>query len=105
MAGCIMATLPIFNTNNTDLMLMQNKWASQLNPLLRNPLSQGLLITGVSLSANTPLAINHLLDRMQQGWLLTDINTSAKVWRTQPLNNKTLTLEADANTTISLLVY
>lgn len=100
-----MASLPIFTTTIKDLSLMQTKWASQLNPLLSNPLNQPGFIKNVTLIANTPLAINHLLGQVQQGWFITDIDSNATVWRTQPFNKLTLTLEASANTTINLTVY
>jgi hypothetical protein len=87
------------------LPLLQTQWAALLNPVLANPILQGLQLTGIKLLANTPFVINHLLSRNQIGYFITDITSNANVWRTAPLNNKTLTLEASANTTLALWVY
>ena len=83
----------------------QSKWAAALNPLLANVLVQGGQISNVALVANTPQSINHLLGKTQTGWILTDQNAAAEVYRTQPFNDLTLTLEASATCTISLWVY
>jgi hypothetical protein len=87
------------------LDLMQTKWASTLNPLLALPIVAGNQISNVVLTANKPLAINHLIQRMPQGWFLTDINANTAVWRTAVYTNTTITLESSANVTISLWVY
>ena len=80
-------------------------WAQQLNPVIANPIVQGVAITSVTLDANTPKTFSTTLNRMQQGWFLTDIMSAAKVWRTEAFNTTTITLEADADTTISIWVY
>ncbi len=85
--------------------LANPKWASQLNPILANQLIQGNLLTGITLAATTPLAINHLLQRMMVGWFIVDQNSSAIIWRTQPFNSINLTLESSANTTLNLWVF
>lgn len=86
-------------------MLMQKQWASQLNPLLDNPIIQGFSISNISLVANVPITLNHYLGRQMQGWFITDINSNAIIWRTKPMNSQTLTLEANANTVVSLWIF
>lgn len=81
------------------------RWPSILNPIISIPMLSGIPLNNISLVINKPLAINHLLQRMQQGWIVTDNTGNAVVWRTQPFNQTTLTLESDANTTISLWVF
>jgi hypothetical protein len=98
-------SLPIFQDLNKNFMLHQTSWKAAITPVIQNELNQGLLITNVALSANTPLAINHMLSRLQIGWQLTDITTNSNIWRTQPFNSSTLTLESSADTTISLWVF
>lgn len=103
-------SLTKFHTTIKELSLLMTSWPSQLDPLLKDPTNNGILLNGVnnagiSLAANTPLAINHLLQRTQQGWMLTDINSNANVWRTQPFNTTTLTLESDADVSIKLFVF
>lgn len=85
--------------------LAQTKWAATLNAILSLPILNGTQITNVKLVANTPLVINHLLQRMPQGWFLTDNTANTSVWRTAAFNNLTITLEASANTTISFWIY
>lgn len=97
-------SLPIFNTSDRILSMLQTRWSSLLNPLLSNPVSKGNLLTDIPL-INGVTVINHLLDRDQQGWIITDQDAAANIYRSQPLNDKTLTLTSDAATTVSLLVY
>lgn len=85
--------------------LAQTKWAGTLNPIIATPFLGGNQITGISLTANTPLAINHGLQRDPQGWFLTDNTANAVIWRTKSFNSLILTLESSANTTISFWVF
>lgn len=85
--------------------LAQTKWAATLNPVIALPILNGVLLTDIVLAANEPLAINHMLQRKQQGWMITDLTSNAAVWRTVAFNALTLTLEASANVTISIWVF
>lgn len=85
--------------------LAQTKWSGTLNPIIALPILNGNLITDISLTANIPKVINHLLQRMPQGWFLTDATADAIVWRTAAFNNLTITLESDADTTISFWIF
>ena len=84
---------------------MMPLWAAQLNPLLANVLTQGQPLNDVVLVANTPKTFNHGLGKNQTGFIVTDIQSAAIVYRTQPFNAQTITLEASANCTINLWVY
>lgn len=97
--------LNIFQTPDQPMMLMQKQWSSQLNPFLANILIQGRPITSIDLVANTPLTLNHYLGRQMIGWILIDNTAFCEVKRTQLLNSQTLTLEANADTTISLWCF
>lgn len=83
---------------------MLTKWSSILNPLLKKVLPQGLLLSNVAL-ANGDTTINHLLSRQMIGWFLTDIDGAAQIYRSQPLNDKTLTLTSSAAVTVSIWVF
>ncbi len=85
--------------------LANTKWAGTLNPVLAIPFLSGIQINSVNLVASVPLAINHLLQRLPQGWFLTDNTANAVVWRAAPFNQYTLTLESSADTTISFWVF
>lgn len=97
--------LNLFNDSDQTYMLQQKQWKSELDPLLSNPLTQGSLLKSINLTANTALVINHYLGRQMQGWFIVDNTSFCEIKRTAPLNNQTLTLEANANTTISLWVF
>lgn len=99
-----MAQLPLIKTS-VDLPVLMPKWKSQLDPVLANILSNGQLIQGIILAANTPLNINHSLGQLPNGWFPTDQTGFANLKRTQPFNTKTITLEASANTTISIWIF
>jgi hypothetical protein len=83
---------------------MTVKWASELDPILRNLLINGQLITNVVIKTGNNV-INHKLGRKQIGYIITDQNAQAQMYRSQPLNNLTLTLTSDADVTISLWVF
>lgn len=84
---------------------MLTKWSSALNPLLAVLLTQGIPLEGVFLPANTPTTLNHSLGRTQIGWFPSDQNANAQIWRTQPFNDQTITLQSSADVTINLWNY
>ena len=85
--------------------LAQTKWPATLNPIIALPILNGNQISNVSLTANVPKVINHLLQRMPQGWFLTDNTADTAIWRAANFNNLTITLESSADTTISFWVF
>lgn len=99
-----MAQLP--TNQSTDLVLsqMQTRWASILNPFLANPLNQMRQLEDITLVAGDNV-INHLLGYTMRGWVVTDITGASTVYRSAPLNNKTITLNASAPAIISLAVF
>jgi hypothetical protein len=96
--------LPIYQVKDKTLMQLQTVWKSQLTPAIQSPIIQGLQLDGVKLlvGANT---INHLLQRQMQGWMIVDINGAAAIYRSQPLNDTTLTLTSNAIVTVSIWAY
>jgi hypothetical protein len=86
---------------------MQTKWASQLNPVLRNALINGQLLPDVSL-INGITVVNHLLGRKLQGWLIVGINGAATVYDSQATNQTpqlTLVLNSNAAVSCNLWVF
>ena len=83
---------------------MQTIWKSQIDPILKIPMLSGLQLNNISLVSGVN-NINHLLQRTQQGWIITDQDASSSIYRSQPFNTLTLTLHASAPCTISLWVY
>lgn len=84
--------------------LAQDRWASQLNSVIQFAPTQGILLKNIPLVPGSNV-INHLLSRQQQGWVITDQDTAAIIYRSAPLNASTLTLTSDIPVTIALWVF
>lgn len=84
--------------------LAQNRWATDLNPIIKNVLIQGKLISNISITIGSN-QINHLLSKQQTGYFITDINGPAIIYRSLPLNDKTLTLTSNANCIVSIWMF
>lgn len=99
--------LPIFKSPDQTTMLIQNKWASELNPVLSNFLMDGNLLKSISL-VNGSNAVSHKLGRKLIGWFLTRQRAAANVHDNQDANqtpNLTLTLVSDANVIVDVFVF
>ena len=96
--------LPIFKTDDLTVMLMQTKWKSEIDPVISLPVLNGNLLTDIDLILGTTI-VNHKLSRKPQGWFITDINGAATVYRSQPFNDKNITLTASAAVTVNLWVF
>lgn len=83
---------------------MQTAWAASINPVLSLPINNGLLLRSIAL-VNGAFTFNHRLGRKMQGWILTDVNGSANIYRSQPLNDITLTLTSSAAVVVDLFVF
>jgi hypothetical protein len=97
-------SLPIFQSESRDLTLLQTSWSAQLNPLLKDPLNNGLLLKSVPLASGSNV-INHRLGRMLQGWYVVDINAAITIYRSAPKSALTLTLTASGTATVDLFVF
>ena len=90
-----------------DLPQMQTKWATQLDPIIANPILNGTQLKSVSLVTGTN-TVNHLLGKKLSGWIVTRIRASATLYDTQDTNQTpqlTLVLVASAPCVVDLLVY
>lgn len=99
--------LPKFGTANEELNLLQTTWAKQLDPLLRLPLNQSLLLKNVPLAVGANV-VNHLLGRKLQGWTVVRLRAAAAIYDTQdsnPIPNLTLNLSSSAAVVVDLLVF
>jgi hypothetical protein len=85
-------------------MLLQTRSKSLLDPLLESPVSAPLILENVALASGVTV-INHKLGRKLQGWILTDTNGAATVYRSAPKDAKTLTLTSTAAITCNILVF
>lgn len=100
--------LPIMLTNNQQVNSMQTLWSTQLNPVIMNPIVNGLQLTGISLVVGSNV-VNHKLGRKLQGWIVTRMADGfTQLYDTQNSNRNpelTLTLNSSAAITVDLWVY
>jgi hypothetical protein len=96
--------LPLFKSEDQAVQLMQAKWKSELDPILSLPFLSGLLIKDVDL-INGVTVVNHRLGRKLQGWFIVDVDAGVDIYRSAPLNDRTLTLTSGADCTVSLWVF
>jgi hypothetical protein len=96
--------LPIYQTKDPTLQQLQTVWKSQLTPAIQSPIIQGHQIDGIKL-INGATTFNHLLGRQMAGWFVVDTNANVGPFRSQPLNDKTLTLTATGMAILSVWVY
>lgn len=99
-----MKTLTIFKDDNRVFQMMQSAWAAILNPYIRTPILNGVTVEDVAL-INGVTVVNHRLGRKPQGWVLTDVDSVATVYRSAPFNELTLTLTSNAVATAQLWVF
>ena len=96
-----------FHTAFQDVNLLQSSWASELDPVIAQPITKAVTLTKVSLVAGVN-HINHKLQRNLQGWLIVRKRSTADVWDSQDSNSQpqlTLTLNASASVIVDLMVY
>lgn len=87
--------------------LMLTQWSALLNPLLKSPLANSALLSGISLTSGVN-TINHTLGTKLQGYLVVLNSASVTFYdsqNTNPTPEKTLVLNASGATTVSLLVF
>jgi hypothetical protein len=82
---------------------LQDNVQNALTPLLKLPISDGVLITGIMLKAGQPNKISHTLSRQPRLWILADQSANANVWRTG-WDALLLTLQTSADCTVALWV-
>ena len=100
------ASLPQIKVDDQSVMLMQSRWKSQLDPILRNPLLDGVLIKGIQIN-NGFTIINHGLGRTQLGWFIVDQVGPNNINRppTSAFSDTTLTLVSSVSVTIALWCF
>lgn len=99
--------LPIVLSQTMDLVQMQNRWASILNPVISNPSGQSIILPNVLL-ANGTTVVNHMLGRKLIGWRVIRIRGLAGIYDTQDNNQtpaSTLILVSNAAVSVDLEVF
>lgn len=85
--------------------LAQTRWAGTLNPLLKNPLVNGFMLDPINLTASILTPVNHLLQRMPYGWIIVNNTAEAIIWSPRPFTMTTISLESNADTTVTIYVF
>jgi hypothetical protein len=89
----------------SGLPLMQTTWKAILDPVLANPTTNPVILKNIVIKTGNN-QIPHLLQRVQQGWIVIDMSGSgAMIYRYQAFNNIFLYLTSSADTTVSLAVF
>lgn len=92
---------------NQSLNMMQQQWASILDPLLANPSNSSLILPNVLLSNGTTV-VNHKLGQALQGWSIVRQRGLASIYDQQDSNQTpalTLVLVSNAAVSVDLEVF
>lgn len=88
--------------------MLQTSWASQLNPLLSDPLSNSIMLADIVLKTGDN-TINHRLGRKLQGYIVTRMQDGfVQLYDKQNSNQMpelTLILNSSGNGKIDLIVF
>lgn len=97
--------LPIYQSDSKPMSMLQTNWATQLNPVISNPVVQGTLIRNVAL-VNGVTQVAHHLGRALQGWMLTRQRAAAAIHDSQDTNSMPqLTLSLVSNAAVEVDIY
>lgn len=101
-------SLPKFKSDDQSLTLMQSAWATQLDPVLKLPLSTSVLLKSVELVVGAN-SVNHKLGRKLVGYFITRMRTlHSDIYDTQDSNRTpdlTLLLNSSAAVVVDILVF
>lgn len=97
-------TLPIYKSEDQSLTLLQTGWSSQINPVLGNPLVNGVLQKNIALSVGSN-SINHKLGRNLQGYIITGMHTTFSQITDTTSNTPSLTLNLNSSAATSIDIY
>lgn len=102
------AQLPQFQNDDKAFQMMQNAWASILDPIVAKPIVAGLLLKDVALINGTTV-VNHKLGRKLTGWIITRMQGAfGQVYdlqNTNQMTNLTLVLHSNVAVTCDLWVF
>lgn len=86
---------------------MSNQWAALIDPIIKNPTVNTLVLQNISLAIGSNV-INHKLGRKLQGWYCSRIRAASTIYDTQDSNQTpqlTLNLTASAAVVVDLVVF
>jgi hypothetical protein len=86
---------------------MQVRWATEIDPVLKNVATNPILLQNIQLTTGENL-VNHRLGKKLTGWQIVRIRSAATIYDTQdanPFPALTLTLTASANALVDILCF
>lgn len=96
-----------FQSDDRVMQMLQNSWASVIDPVISRPQNQSLILENVHLIIGTN-TINHKLGRKLQGWKLVRQKALASIYDLQdanPMPELTLKLVSNAVVTVNIEVF
>lgn len=93
-----------FSSDNEDVNRVQDNVSDAIFPLITASLTGHILVSDIALVAGVPSQVSHKLGRAIKGWLPVAPNAAAQIFE-RARNKTTVTLEATADVTLSLLVF
>lgn len=100
-------SLAQFQSDDRVFQLMQNSWATAINPIINNPANKSQILQNVEL-INGSNVINHKLGRKLQGWKIVRQRSAASIYDNQDTNSMpqlTLILVSDAQVSVDIEVF
>lgn len=98
--------LPYYKSDDQSFTLLQTAWSAQLNPVIANPIINGVLQKGIKLLTGNN-SVNTKLGRNLQGYIITAMyDNFSQIYTITSLNpSLTLSLNSSADVTIDLYCF
>ena len=92
---------------NEEVTRLQSHIKTALNPLLELPISDGILIKGLSIET-TDTRVNHGLGREYEGFIITRLKSNSVIFESSSTNDtpdRTIILKASATATADIYFF
>ena len=92
---------------NEEVTRLQSHIKTTLNPLLELPISDGVLLTDLSI-ATSDTVIDHKLGRQYEGFIITRLKSNSVIFESSSTNDtpdRTIILEASATATADIYFF
>ena len=96
-------SLKRIRTEDRDLSRVQDRVNEAIQPLISNPLVDGVLVSA-TITAAGDIQVPHLLSRQPLGWIIVDQTQPAEIYR-QSWDSRFLTLNVNSATILKIYVF
>jgi hypothetical protein len=96
------------STQDAETNRFQDNVSQAIQPLLNFPISDGVLVQGISLNSSTFTQVSHKLGRPYRGWLVVRKSANAQIWENFQETNlldRFLPLRASASVIVDLWIF